>query len=149
MATHATRLTPLDVFEASGGSATPAAKLFGTLPDQTKPIITNVVPPAGHAINPQDPLGFDVTDANNNLQRTTVLAYFPNGNGPGLPLFEVVYFGTSVGGFTSGFGPQYTGIRTPITNGFRFSGVIRLGNWPDSPTLVADAGDTAGNQSDP
>ena len=114
--------------------------------DATLPVISDVTPAAAAELEATDPVAFKVTDTGGNLARTTVLAYYP-----ALRRFEVVYFGTGFAAgadtFSAGFGPQYTGTRGAIADGFQFSDVVRLGGWPAAPTFVIDAGDTAGNES--
>ncbi len=114
----------------------------GTAVDATKPVVTNISPATGVTLHEDDPITFDVTDSSGNLSRTTVLAYFPQ-----IRSFEVVWFGGSVGDHTSGFTPFYTGTRSTITNGFRFTDVIRVGGWKAQPYIVADLGDSVGNES--
>lgn len=111
--------------------------------DASLPVISNVTPAEGVERDPTTGvIGFDVTDAGGNLTKSNVLAYYPS-----LGTFEVVYFSTSFDSFVAGFGPQYSGTRTAIAGGFRFSDVIRRGGWPGAPTILADPVDDAGNGS--
>ena len=116
-----------------------------TPPDTTAPTVTNVTP-EGSALSPTGAIGFDVTDEGGNLTRSNVFAYYP-----ATGRFEVVYFSGSVSGAwgarSAGFSPQYSGTREAITNGFRFSSVVRVGGWPANPVIIADPVDSAGNEA--
>ncbi len=113
----------------------------GGTPDATAPVVSNVTPAAGSTLSRiSGTVGFDVTDPAGNLEHVLVLAYYP-----GLATFEVVWFEPTSGSIGAGFGPQYSGARVGITNGFRFSNVIRRGGWVSPPTFVPIAFDTAGN----
>lgn len=114
----------------------------GSAPDTAPPVVSNITPATGTPINPEDPIAFDVTDPSENLAGVKVLAYYP-----ALGTFEVIYFDEAIAGtgFTGGFGPQYSGTRTPISTGFEFTDVVRRGGWPSTPHLIVVAGDTAGN----
>ena len=107
---------------------------IGGVVETTVPAITNITPATiGTYLGTNDVVGFDVTDSGANLQRDSVFARFIHD-------FEVVYFDGS-------FGPRYTGTRVAITNGFRYSNIIRIGGWPSIPTFFVDAHDSAGNES--
>jgi hypothetical protein len=108
----------------------------------TGPEVTNLVPADGTLIARDQPLQFDVIDADGDLTRTHLFAYFP-----ATKMFEVVYFSAVSGYLGAGFAPQYTGTRSVITSGFRFSGVIRRGGWPSRVVLVTDPRDATGQES--
>lgn len=116
-----------------------------TPPDVTTPTVTNVTP-EGASLSPTSGVGFDVTDEGGNLTRSNVFAYYP-----ATGRFEVVYFSGAVSGAwgarPAGFSTQYTGTREAITNGFRFSNVVRVGGWPAAPVIIADPVDSAGNEA--
>lgn len=112
--------------------------------DTTRPALSNVAPSDGSAISPTDAIGFDVTDSAGNLVDVKVHVYYPS-----LGTFEVVWYPAisgSWGARDAGFTPKYTGARDAITNGFRFSGVMRVGGWPAPPVIVPEAVDAAGNE---
>ncbi len=111
--------------------------------DPTLPEVSNVDPAEGvQRDRATGVVGFDLTDSGGNLTlaRVQLLAFYP-----ALRTFEVVYCGFAVDDWPAGFGPQYRGSIATITNGFRFSGVIRQGGWPAAPTLVPLGIDAAGN----
>lgn len=103
--------------------------------DEVAPAVSDVTPAAGVPLDADEPIAFKVTDASGNLTNSTVLCSYPD-----IAAFEVVYF-------DGAFGPQYSGTRSAIANGFQFSNVIRRGGWPAPPTIIADAIDDAGNPS--
>jgi hypothetical protein len=111
--------------------------------DTTLPTVSNVTPSSGTTIAAGDPIGFDITDAGGNLAQSNVVAYYP-----ATGAWEVVYWGAISGAWGSraaGFAPLYSGAVAAITNGLRFSGVVRVGGWPAAPAVTVAAGDTAGN----
>lgn len=148
-------MADMTLFEAGGGTPEfltlcngQGFTMFelGFVPELTVPVVANVTPPAGVAIDKTAAIGFDVTDAAGNLKRANVYAYFPS-----LQRFEVVYFSGAISGAwgsrSAGFGPGYGGTRSVITNGYRFSGVVRTGGWPAPPVIVTDPIDSAGNEA--
>ena len=113
--------------------------------DATNPVVANVTPPSGTEITRETPIGFEITDAGGNLEHTNVCVYYPS-----LQRFEVLFYAAISGAWGSrpeGFGPQYTGTRTPIANGFAFTNVIRRNGWPARPVVVIDPTDDAGNEA--
>jgi len=113
--------------------------------DATTPIVSNINPVEGTACDPlTGVVGLDLTDSGGNLtlDRVLLLAFYPD-----LRVFEVVYCGVAVGDLPAGFGPQYLGAVATITNGFRFSGVIRRGGWKAAPTFLPWGTDAAGNEN--
>lgn len=149
--------TPADVaagielrLDAPAAGAFPAYWESSSLPvvtsgEATIPVVSNVTPASGTPITPDTAIGFDVTDAGGNLARSNVHVWYPS-----LQRFETIYFGAISGAWGSrgeGFGPQYAGTRTAITNGFRFADVKRRGGWPARPVIVVDAVDAVGNEA--
>lgn len=109
------------------------------------PVVSAIAPPPGSEITRETPIGFEITDADGNLRHTNVCVYFPS-----LQRFEVLYYAAISGPWGSrpeGFGPQYTGTRAAIPNGFSFQSVIRLGGWPGRPVVVVDPTDEVGNEA--
>jgi hypothetical protein len=137
-------------FDAPTGASPPYWE-FGSVPvvagggDGTSPVVSAITPTPGSAITRETPISFNVTDAGGNLEHTNVCVYYPS-----LQRFEVLFYSAISGTWgtrPAGFGPQYTGTRTPITNGFAFSNVIRRGGWPAHPVVVIDPTDTTGNEA--
>lgn len=113
--------------------------------DATNPVVSAVTPTPGTAVTPDTGISFNVTDLGGNLNRTNVSAYYPS-----LQRWEILYYSEISGAWGTrpeGFGPQYEGTRTPIPNGFAFTGVKRRGGWPARPVLVVDPTDTDGNEA--
>lgn len=113
--------------------------------DTTLPVVSNVSPASGSEITPDAAISFDITDAGGNLEHTNVCVYYPS-----LQRFEVLFYAAFSGSWGSrpeGFGPQYTGTRTAIPNGFAFTNVIRRNGWPARPVLVIDPTDEEGNEA--
>lgn len=113
--------------------------------DASNPVVSNVTPTPGTEITADTGISFDITDAGGNLNRTNVSAYFPT-----LQRWEVLYYSEISGTWGTrpeGFGPQYEGTRSPIANGFSFTGVKRRGGWPARPVLVVDPTDSDGNEA--
>lgn len=97
------------------------------------PVVTLVSPALGTAINRNHTLVFDVTDAQSALANVEVIVKFPSGR------WEAANDGTSWSG-------QYetSSVRTVIADGYRFS-IVRTGGWPQTPTVLFRAVDSAGN----
>lgn len=110
-------------------------------PDNTPPEITNVSPPPGSPIAPGTPISFDVTDDSGSFRRVLVMVGY--GAGPLAGVTELCWDGDAfVGHYAAG-----TCLRTPITDGFRFT-VLRDGTgWPAGPILRAFAFDLSGNEA--
>lgn len=139
-------------YRITAGSGSAAAILDGVLErtptpgiDPTLPVVSNVAPANATQITSNTTIGFDITDPGGNLERVNVYAFYPSSG-----TFEVVYFGNAISGFWGargvGFAPKYAGVRAIITDGFRFTGVIRRGGWPSLPVFITDAVDDAGNE---
>jgi hypothetical protein len=116
-------------------------------PDATAPAISDVTPASGSELGPNDPIGFRITDAYGNLERTNVYAYFPRTR-----LFEVVFFRAITGPWGSrpeGFAPKYIGNREVVEAGknFLFSSILREGGWPEPPVIIPDPIDDVGNEA--
>jgi hypothetical protein len=120
----------------SGTGTTPAtrsARIFtAPAPDSTVPVISNWVPTPGTTIQPGTALQFDVTDVNADLNVIVVKVAFAGGGA-----FEIAHDGSQLG-------PNYSGSRTVITNGFRYV-LNRSGGWPSTPTITIYAVDSSGN----
>lgn len=113
--------------------------------ESTIPVVSAVTPAPGTEITRETAISFNVTDEGGNLEHTNVCVYYPS-----LQRFEVLFYAAisgSWGARAEGFGPQYTGTRTPIANGFAFTDVIRRNGWPAPPVLVIDPADDAGNEA--
>lgn len=122
-----------------------ADKITDVVGDTSNPVVTNVTPASGSVIVSDTPIAFDVTDAGGNLSRTNVSVYYPS-----LQRWEVLFYAAISGAWGArgeGFGPQYTGTRTAIANGFAFTNVKRRGGWPARPVLVVDPVDSVGNEA--
>lgn len=103
--------------------------------DTTAPVISNPQPPPGTPIARTQAVSVDVTD-DTGLFRRILLGVELAG------LVELCWDGDQwLGHYEAG-----PCVRTPITNGFRFT-VLRTGGWDTSPTLRVYAFDRGGNEA--
>lgn len=116
----------------------PGVTYYATgIPDPIAPVISNVTPASGSAIQATTPVGLDATDDLNSFKRLLITAYFA-----GARVKEVVYDG-------EGFGPMYRNgynTVTNITDGYRFT-FLRDGGWPESPVITPFVIDTGGGEN--
>jgi len=103
--------------------------------DVTPPVVTHFDPVPGTPINATTPLSFRVTDNSGVLRRALLVVQFL-----GRGIVEVVHDGDHFSG-------NYLGTRAAIADGYQFSGVLRVGGWPSTPTLRAYVTDVAGNEA--
>lgn len=97
------------------------------------PIITSISPSPGTDLAPQQALAFNaISPAGRALTAVVILMNYPNTGA-----YEVVHDGTN-------FAADYTGTRSPITNGFAFTGVVRKGGWPSPPNIIPIVVDSSG-----
>lgn len=100
------------------------------------PSITNVQPPTGSGIGPQQVLSFDVIDPVL-FRRILICADFGQ-----LGLYEVIHDGES---FSQNYGGTGNA-RSAIVGGFHYT-VLRKGGWPASPRIIPFAEDTTGAEN--
>lgn len=111
---------------------------YAELPDASTnraPIISNVSPTPGTTIAATQAIGCDVTDADGatEIRRIILAMKLPNGTK------EIVHDGDS-------FCAPYTGTRTSITNGYRYS-FTRSTRWPSVIELFPYAIDKQGSEA--
>ena len=97
------------------------------------PVIANVSPAAGTAIDPNTPIEFDLTSSA--AIRLTLLRvkYAASGRR------EIVID-------DDGFTPEFSAsTRTAISGGYHYT-LRRTGGWPSAPTLIPDVVDTYGSE---
>lgn len=99
-----------------------------TTPDTTPPAVTNVSPPAGTIIPPDQVISFDVIDETG-LAVAAVYAYFPD-----TTQMEVIWDGAE-------FAPLYAGHSTSA--GFHYQ--VSRGLWPSRPRIRVLGVDRGGN----
>jgi hypothetical protein len=100
------------------------------------PVVSNIVPATGSALQPTSPIAFQVTSpANNAFRSIIILAQYPV-----LGMYEVVHDGLN-------FSANYTGSRTAIAGGFQYANILRIGGWPASPTFIPNAVDVTGQEN--
>jgi hypothetical protein len=91
-----------------------------------QPSLSNFSPTG--AITITTSIGFDVSDPVGTGVQVAVFASFP-----GLNIYEVIHDGVN-------WGPNYLpGVVTSLSPGYRYSGIVRRGGWPASPTIVCSA----------
>lgn len=141
MATHLTHETEYGIYKASGGSATPAAKLFGHSFIVIPPTVTLVSPADGSQLAPNDAVVIDITVPAPATLRLVVLSVaFPTSDGDGsVRPTERIYSSSR------GNDPMYPGVTIDtLPTGVRVT-MKRLGGWPSrglrfDPDVVTSAG---------
>jgi hypothetical protein len=88
------------------------------------PVISNITPTPGTSLAATAPVGFQATQSASSFVIATVWASYPV-----LGIYEVIHDGVQ-------FSANYNGSRTVISGGYQYSGIVRVGGWPASPTLV-------------
>ena len=113
----------------------PSRLAFTFSSDTTPPLIANLLPVPGAEVGRNEPITFDVTDADG-FGRIMVIVK--------QGLFEfLVHDGDS---FVQGFTVNST--RLPISNGYAYS-VVPDSGWDIAPTVRIFAVDAAGNETPP
>lgn len=119
------------------GNPTTAELIFGPVqtapPLSNRPVVTAISPAPGTALAPTTAVSLNVTSpVNTPFTAILIRAQYPN-----IGVDELVYDGTK-------FTANYSGTKTAITNGFSFTGMLRTGGWPSSPTFQVFAIDDVG-----
>ncbi len=102
--------------------------------DSLPPVISNLSPPAGSVLEPNDPVSFDVTDDKG--FRRIIVTVTQAGEG----VEEVAHDGEDFRGYY-----QNVSSRTLIDEGWHYA-VRRLGGWSSAPTVRVFAIDVGGNE---
>lgn len=105
-----------------------------TAADTSPPEIQNISPAPGTAISRNTPLEIEVVDDQDLRNIALWVSY------PGDETVELVYDG----GKFRGLYRELPNAVNPIAGGYRFK-ILRLGGWPNSPTLEYAVVDTGGN----
>lgn len=98
------------------------------------PVIGNISPAPNTAINVNQSIQFDVTDASSSFRRVIVAVTQANSAG----VEEIIHDGDAFRGYFAG-----TSSRTVISGGYRFA-VLRSGGWQGAPTFRVYAVTTDG-----
>jgi hypothetical protein len=120
--------------EPWGGNVNGQAVVVGQ--NGTPPTVSNFSPAEGTAVNPNTPIGFDVTDDTGEFRRIVVTVVYRNSGA-----VDVVHDGDNfVGRYAS------LSARSGIAGGYHYS-VQRQGGWIGAPDFKVYAIDTSGNEA--